>query len=143
MSPEWEFGDFQQDFQQLELFGALLLFGCIYSNMRTVITLLVLFSFSQAFTFRYTKRSAVISRFNGDIATIKNAKRGSKFSFFQPKLYASNVENDDADETKGGEDKEEEDDTQNRYNRDNRETQTVCLRPLSINLPLLRYIYFL
>ena len=77
--------------------------------MRTVITLLVLFSFSQAFTFRYTKRSAVVSRFNGDIATIKNAERGSKFSTFLPKLYASNVENDDADETKEDEDKEEED----------------------------------
>lgn len=76
--------------------------------MRTVITLLVLFSFSQAFTFRYTKRSAVVSRFNGDISTIKNAKRGSKFSTFLPKLYASNVENDDADETKGDKDKEEE-----------------------------------
>ena len=33
-----------------------------------------------------------------------------------------------------GEDEEEEEDTQNKYNRDNRETQTVCLRPLSINL---------
>ena len=42
-----------------------------------------------------------------------------------------------------GGDEEEEEDTQNKYNRDNRETQTVCLRPLSINLPLLRYIYFL